>query len=97
MQQVFFEINEEGSEVATSTGRTNDVTGSQKEGMGKMSMRMLALCGSLTSFSPPAVQYTIGRAKWLFKLFMHPCGWSLRQKKKKKREREREREGTDIY
>lgn len=41
MQQVFFEINEEGSEAATSTGRTKDVTGSQEEGLGEMSMRML--------------------------------------------------------
>ena len=57
-----------------------------------MSMRMLALCGSLTSCPPPAVQYTIARAKWLFKLFRLLCGWSLGQKKKKK-----EREGTDIY
>ena len=51
-----------------------------------MSMRMLALCGSLTSCPPPAVQYTIGRAKWLFKLFMLLCGWSLGPKKRKRRD-----------
>lgn len=65
MQQVFFEINEDGSEAATSTGRTNDVTASHEEGLEEMSVRMLPLCGPLISFSPRAVQYTEGRGKWL--------------------------------
>lgn len=43
MQHVFFEINEDGSEAATSAGRTNGFTASQEERLGEMcSVRALA-------------------------------------------------------
>lgn len=52
MQKVFFEINEDGSEAASSTGRRNDIRASQEEGLGEISMRVLALCGPLVTPFP---------------------------------------------